>query len=161
MRRADDPLLAYRFILEMAALQVGGFTECTGLQIGTSVFEYAEGGRNTSKLKFPERGTVSNVTLKRGVLVGPASDTLFKWQRDVSTGAFDAADNPMRRVADPDFDVANRMAIVLQDDRGIAVKRWRLVRAFPVKWSGPELKADSGAIAIESLEIACEGLEAA
>jgi hypothetical protein len=35
------------------------------------------------------------------------------------------------------------------------------VRAFPVKWSGPDLKAGSSALAIETLVIACEGLEAA
>jgi phage tail-like protein len=161
MRRVDDPLLAFRFVLELAALQVGGFTECTGLQIGTSVFEYAEGGRNGSKLKFPERGTVSNITLKRGLLLGSTSNTLFAWQHDVAIGAFDPLDNPMRRPPDPDADVANRLAIVMQNEQGIPVKRWRLVRAFPIKWSGPELKADSGAIAVESLEIACEGLEAA
>ena len=161
MRRLDDPLPAFRFVLELGALQIAGFQECTGLQLETKTFDYAEGGRNSAMLKFPERGTVSNITLKRGMVAGPTSDTLYKWQRDVMTGAFDPQDNPHRRPADASDDIANRLAIVLQNELGIEVKRWRLVRAFPVKWSGPDLKAGTSAVAIETLVIACEGLEAA
>jgi len=160
-RRPDDPLLAFRFVLELGALQIAGFQECTGLALETKTFDYPEGGRNAAPLKFPERGSVSNITLKRGMVTGSTSDTLFKWQKDVMTGAFDPANNPHRRPADANEDVADRLAIVLHDERGTAIKRWRLVRAFPVKWSGPDLKAGAAAVAIETLVIACEGLEAA
>jgi phage tail-like protein len=161
MRRDDDPLIAFRFVLELGALQVAGFQECTGLALETKTFDYGEGGRNSAMLKFPERGSVSNITLKRGMVAGATTDALFNWQRDVMTGSFDPADNPHRRPADPNDDVADRLAIVLQNEQGVEVKRWRLVRAFPVKWSGPDLKAGSSALAIETLVIACEGLEAA
>ena len=161
MRRDDDPLIAFRFVLELGSLQIAGFQECTGLQVETKTFDYAEGGRNSSALKFPERGSVSAITLKRGMVAGATSDTLFNWHRDVMTGAFDPEDNPHRRPADPDDDIANRLAIVLQNEQGTEVKRWRLVRAFPVKWQGPDLKASGSALAIETLVIACEGLEAA
>jgi len=160
-RRADDPLPAYRFVLELGALQVAGFQECTGIGLETKVFEYSEGGRNTSPLKFPERGSVSSITLKRGMVLGSSRDALFNWHRDVMTGAFDPQDNPHRRPADADDDIADRLAIVLQDDVGTEVKRWRLVRALPVKWTGPDLKAESSGLAVESLVIACEGLEGA
>lgn len=161
MRRPDDPLTTFRFVLELGALQIAGFQECTGLQLETKTFDYPEGGRNASALKFPERGTVSNITLKRGMVAGPTSNALYNWQRDVMTGAFDPRDNPHRRPADADDDIANRLAIVLQNELGIEMKRWRLVRAFPVKWSGPDLKSGASALAIETLVIACEGLEAA
>lgn len=161
MRRPDDPLLAFRFVLELGALQVAGFQECTGLQLETKTFDYAEGGRNSNMLKFPERGNVSNITLKRGMVTGTTSNTLYDWHRDVMTGAFDASNNPHRRPPDPDDDIANRLAIVLQDEQGLELKRWRLVRAFPVKWQGPDLKAGSSTLAIETLVLACEGLEAA
>jgi phage tail-like protein len=42
---------------------------------------------------------------------------------------------------------------------GTAVKRWNLIRAFPVKWTGPDLKATGSEVAIETLEIAHEGIE--
>jgi phage tail-like protein len=159
MRRANDPFPSFRFVLELGALQVAGFQECSGLQLETKTFEYAEGGRNTSMLKFPERGAVSNITLKRGMVAGSTSTVLFDWHRDVMTGAFDEADNPHRRPFDADDDIADRLAIVLQDETGAEVRRWRLFRAFPVKWSGPDLKADGSAVAVEALEIACEDLE--
>ena len=49
-------------------------------------------------------------------------------------------------------------AISLMDEIGEPVKRWDLIRAFPVKWAGPDLKASAGELAIESLEIAHEGI---
>lgn len=157
-RRADDPLVAFRFVLEMGALQVAGFQECTGLALETKTFDYAEGGRNSNMLKFPERGQVSSITLKRGMVAGVTSHVLFLWHKDVMTGAFE---NPFRRPPSGDEDVAQRLAVVLQDERGQEVRRWRLVRAFPVKWQGPDLKAGSSALAIETLVLACEGLEVA
>ena len=38
------------------------------------------------------------------------------------------------------------------------VKRWDLREAYPVKWVGPDLKTDAGAITVETLEIAHSGL---
>jgi phage tail-like protein len=159
MPRPNDPFPSFRFVLELGSLQVAGFQECSGLQLETKTFEYPEGGRNASPLKFPERGAVSNITLKRGMIEGASSSALFNWHRDVMTGTFDQTDNPHLRPFDSDEDIADRLAIVLQDEAGAEVKRWRLFRAFPVKWVGPDLKADSSAVAVETLEIACEGLE--
>ncbi len=159
MRRPDDPFPSFRFVLELGSLQVAGFQECSGLALETKVFEYPEGGRNQSPLKFPERGAVSNITLKRGMVGGATTGALFNWHRDVMTGSFDPAANPHLRPFDSDEDIDDRLAIVLRDEKGDEVKRWKLFRAFPVKWTGPELKADASAVAVEALEIACEGLE--
>ncbi|MCP4662008.1 MAG: phage tail protein [bacterium] len=159
MRRSTDPVANYRFLLELGFLEAGAFSECTGLAAETKTFEYREGGRNSTVLKFPDLGNVSNVTLKRGVLADEAADTLFRWHEDVMNGTFDDEANPNLRPADPDEDIDNRIAIVLQDEAGNEVKRWRLVRAFPVKWVAPELKAMAGEVAVETLELACEGLE--
>ncbi len=161
MRRPTDPVASYRFVLELGFLEAGSFNECTGLMAETKMVEYREGGRNSSVLKFPELGNVSNVTLKRGVLADQAADVLFRWHEDVMNGTFDSGANPNRRPSDPDEDIDNRIAIVLQDDAGNEVKRWRLFRAFPVKWVGPDLKAMASEVAVETLELACEGLELA
>ena len=53
MRRPTDPLTGFRFVLELGFLEVGAFSECTGLAVDTKTFEYREGGRNSSVLKFP------------------------------------------------------------------------------------------------------------
>ena len=159
MRRATDPVCTFRFVLELGFLQAAGFSECTGLQLETKVFEYREGGRNSHLLKFPDGGAVGTVTLKRGITTGPASDALYRWQRDVMGGTFDPGANPNRRPADASQDIDNKVAVLLLDEMGRQVKRWQLVRPFPVKWTGPELKAASSDVAIEVLELACEGIE--
>ena len=157
--RDHDPVLGYRFVLELGHVQVAGFTECTGLALETKVFEYREGGRNGSPLKFPEVGSVSNVTLKKGIVPGAHTTALFKWHQDVMQGDFDPDANPNQRKPSSDEDIDKRCAVVLQDEAGQEVRRWKLFRAFPVKWTGPELKASASEVALETLELACEGLE--
>jgi phage tail-like protein len=159
MRRPTDPIGNFRFVLELGFLQAAGFSECSGLQLETKVFEYREGGRNSHMLKFPEGGTVGTITLKRGVAAGPGSDLLYRWQRDVMLGTFSVTDNPNRRPADSNQDIDNKVAVVLLDEMGRPLKRWQLFRPFPVKWTGPELKAAASEAAIEVLELACEGIE--
>lgn len=159
MRRVNDPVGSFRFILVLGFIRVAGFSECSGLQLETKVYEYKEGGRNSYSLKFPDTGTVGNITLKRGISIGPYSNTLFEWQSDVMSGSFDQKKNPNKRKSDPDEDIDNRCEIVLLDELGIVIKRWRLFRVFPVKWVGPELKATASELAIESLELACERIE--
>jgi phage tail-like protein len=39
------------------------------------------------------------------------------------------------------------------------VLRWNFVRGWPAKWEGPALNAKANEVAIETLEIAHEGLE--
>jgi phage tail-like protein len=133
-------------VLELGDVEVAGFAECSGLQIETKVFEYQEGGNNATSLKFPERATFSNITLKRGVT---NSTELIDWQMDVANGTFSINHRDMN----------NNVAIVLQDELGEPVKRWNLIRAFPVKWIGPSMKASSAEVAIETLELAHEGIQ--
>jgi phage tail-like protein len=158
-RRNTDPILSYRFVLELGFVQVAGFSECTGLSLETKVMEYKEGGRNAGPLKFPEGGAIGNVTLKRGMVPGTNVDALLKWQLDVMRGDFDDGNNPNKRKPSPDEDIDKRCAIVVQDEAGQEVRRWNLVRAFPAKWLGPDLKAMASDVAIETLELCCEGLE--
>lgn len=145
-RRETDPFGNFRFKLELGDVEVAGFAECTGLNVETKVFEYKEGGNNATTLKFPESSTFGNVTLKRGVT---NSNELIEWQFDVVSGAFGKnrrADNPS-------------IAIVLMNEKGEDVRRWNLIRAMPVKWVGPDLKASASEVAIEALELAHEGIQ--
>ena len=146
MRREADPFGNFRFVLELGSIQIAGFAECSGLQMESKVFEYVEGGRNETTLKFPDTATHGNVTLKRGIT---QSSELTAWQLDVLEGTF--SKNP--RGQDP------VISIVLRDEEGNDVKRWSLKRAFPVKWIGPDLKAASSEVAVETLELAHEGIQ--
>ena len=52
-------------------------------------------------------------------------------------------------------------SIVLLDLDGTEKVRWNFVRAWPAKWEGPDLDAAGTNVAIETLEIAHEGIERA
>jgi phage tail-like protein len=48
--------------------------------------------------------------------------------------------------------------IYLLDKKRDTVMRWDITEALPVKWTGPELRADSGNVAFESVELTHRGL---
>jgi phage tail-like protein len=48
--------------------------------------------------------------------------------------------------------------IILMDELHIPHNIWTFKRGFPVKFEGPKMKGTENAVAIESLEIAHEGL---
>lgn len=134
----DDPLLAYKFWVELESEVVGGFSECSGLQVEAHVDEWLEGGDNMTILKFPGRAQYGNLTLKHGFSVNP---DLWLWFMRVLKGTFE-----------------RRPLTVMIFDPSAGARTWTFANAFPVKWVGPELRANNNAIAIETVEFAHEGL---
>ena len=133
-----DPLVAFRFRVEIDDLIEAGFAECSGLQVETELQEVREGGENAFLYKLPTGSKHVNLTLKRGIT---DSEVLWNWHKDVVNGKV------KRKI----------VYVVLFDSDGQETWRWSLRDAFPVKWLGPELKADSSTVAIESLELAHHG----
>ncbi len=134
-----DPALVFRFTVTFDDLPPGGFSDCSGLQSEVEVQEYAEGGLNTHTWKLPGRAKQGNVSLKRGIV----NRQLWDWYSDIASGRFKAR-NCTVYVHDPSG----------RDD----VLEFQLADAFPVKWVGPELSASQNNVAIETLEIAHQGL---
>ena len=50
-------------------------------------------------------------------------------------------------------------AIILEDDDGTDVARWTFRDGWICKWEGPALNAKANEVAIETIEIAHEGLD--
>jgi phage tail-like protein len=48
--------------------------------------------------------------------------------------------------------------VLVYDAEGKELAKWSFANAFPVKWIGPQLAADGKNAAIETLELAHEGL---
>jgi phage tail-like protein len=140
VRKSTDPFVGLRFYVDLGDdIYVGGFTECSAMTIETETIDYAEGGNNTYLYKLPVRTKYSNITLKRGF---DDQHDLFEWYTHTINGS------PLRK----------DITITLFTVSGQVARKWHLRRAYPVKWIGPDLKASSGAIAVESIEIAHEGL---
>ncbi len=134
-----DPHMAHRFWVDLGDIHVASFMECSALTIETEVFEYAEGGLNGYTHKLPTRTKYGNITLKRGL---DETQDLHSWYLDTVSGNIKK----------------QNISIILYDPLGKEVQRWSLQNAFPVKWSGPDHKVDSGALAVETIEFAHEGL---
>jgi phage tail-like protein len=49
-------------------------------------------------------------------------------------------------------------SVILLDRQGNEKIRWNFVNAWPVKWTGPSFNAKGNDVAIETLELAHEGL---
>jgi phage tail-like protein len=136
-----DPYVAFRFRAEIDSLVVSGFNEVTGLTFETEVATFREGGVNSHEwqlagpTKFP-----SKLVLKRGLA---DADALWSWYRDVMDGAI----------------ARKRVTILLLNHAGEERWRWVFREACPVKWSGPEFRAGTAAIAFESIELVHNGLE--
>jgi phage tail-like protein len=137
--RPKDPHLGLSFWVQLGQVEVAGFHECSGLKIETEVFEYAEGGLNTYTHKLPVRTKYQNIVLKRGLDEG---QDLCRWYKKTISGKIERQD----------------ISIVVYNSLGKEVQKWDLQRAYPCKWTGPDLTAQAGAVAVETVEIAHEGL---
>jgi phage tail-like protein len=49
-------------------------------------------------------------------------------------------------------------SVALKNNHGDVVRRWHFTNAWPVSWEGPSLNAEGSGLAIETLEIAHDGL---
>jgi phage tail-like protein len=135
----NDPFMSYRFAIEINGI-ITGFAEASGLQSEVQTEDVREGGLNTYVHKLPKGTTYQNITLKRGLTNG---DELWNWHRDVLEGKFDR----------------KNISIVLLDNEGNETWRWNFEEVYPVKWTGPDLKASGSDIAFEALEFVHHGFE--
>jgi phage tail-like protein len=133
---AAAPAAALSGVLDVAA---GGFSECTGIEMSMSPEEYKEGGRNDAVLKFAGRITWGNITLKKGLGL---SNELWDWHYGFVEGHGKRRDGVIMLIS------ASR------EPQHI----WYFRRGLPVKYTAPQLNAAQSAVAIESIEIAHEGV---
>ena len=133
-----DPHLVFRFGLEISGIEEARFTECSGMQASTDVFEYKEGGLNGYVHKLPGRVSYSNITLKRGVT---ESNDLYEWYERVLKKKDKSAE-------------LKDISILQYDPLGNVKYRWNLMKAFPVKWSAPSFDSGNSQTAVETFELA-------
>jgi phage tail-like protein len=146
----DNPYGAFNFLVALGGSQgsgdegtiVGGFSDVTGLGVEISYSDYRNGNERFNTVrKVPNTHKQDDITLKRGV-VGSAD--LFEWVKTVRDGQ-----------ADP-----RNISITLLDETRQPVVTWRLRNAQPKKWVGPTLSGKGGGeVAMEELQLVCEGIE--
>lgn len=154
----EDPVLAYNFTISLLDSSssmaeavttiavksviddpVGGFNECTGLDMSMEVEEYMEGGNNGTVLKFPTRIKYEKLVLKTGLTRGTA---LWDWFHGFIEGKVVRKDG----------------LITLHNERHEVHTVWEFKRGLPVSYKGPQMNAQQSNVAFESIEIEHEGL---
>lgn len=135
--RPDAP--KFVFAVHIPGVETGFFRQVSGLGVETDVIEYQEGGSSHVR-KLPGRTRWKNIVLKRG-FTGDAE--LYDWA--------------LARTATGDA-VKRQITISMLDQAGNRVATWTFTDAWPVKWELSELDAAKNEVAIETLEIAHEGL---
>lgn len=117
------------------------FQEVSGLDVEAPPIEYRHGDSPVfSTIKMPGIKKTGNVTMKKGVLQSDAG--FWDWFNQIKM-------NTIKRVP---------VKISLLDEAGQPTMVWTLTNAWPTKITGTDLKASGNEVAIESIEIAHEGL---
>lgn len=138
----------------------GSFSEVSGLDAGVETEEYREGGFNAAPRVFPKWGAYSKVVLKRGTTPDPS---LWDWYYQVLRGDKAAQrKNGLIVLTDKGLGITaatggpSPLGLPVLDKLPIAV--WYLTRGLPERLQGPTLSGAGNEIAVESVEIAHEGL---
>ena len=137
----DSSNLVSTLVTAVLSYAVAGFAECAGLEANLDVLDYREGGVNNYTHKFATRVSYSNIVLRRGMIY--LYDDLWDWHYGWVQGAGKRKDG----------------LVVLLNEARQPAKIWKFKRAIPTKWVGPSLNAAQSLVAVESLDIAHEGLE--
>jgi len=141
----EDPYASHQFEIVITGISddgtavKGSFSECTGLDVSMDPIEYRNGSEDFTPRKIPGLKKFPNIVLKRGII---GDLTFWNWILEGMNGAVHRTEG----------------AIVLIDEAKNEVMRWHFKRGWPTKFTGPALNAKTNEIAMETLEIAHEGL---
>lgn len=141
--KRNDPYGQFNFLIEIDGVVKGGFSEASGLSTDSNIIEYREGAEQQGTTrKLPGLMKYNNIVLKRG---WTKDKSLWAWRKKVIDGKTQR----------------NSGSIVLLDEARNEALRWNFREGWPSKWEGPALNAKTSEVAVETLEIAHEGLELA
>lgn len=137
--QVKDPYGNYNFLIEIDGITRAAFQQVSGFDSTIDIIEHREGGQNTTVRKLPGMTKFSNIQLRWGI----TDDLqLYQWHRQ-------AIDGDLQR---------KNGSIVLLDRRGEEAARWNFFSAWPSKYDAPDLNAEGNDVAIETMELAHEGL---
>ena len=134
-----DPYRSYNFLVEIDGIARAGFRECSGLDTSQDPIEYREGTDKLTARKLSGLVKYSNISLKYGIT---DDASLWEWRKKAMDGNIERKNG----------------SIVLLNDTGEEKLRWNFADGWPTKWTGPSFNATGNEVAIETLEIAHEGV---
>jgi phage tail-like protein len=139
MAKAKYPLTNLRFEVIIDDLDYATFSEVTGLSVEIETEDYHEGGVNDFVHILPKSIKYQNIVLKKGIIKGKE---MWNWIQEVMQGVIKPK---------------NGSILLLNEDDATACC-WEIEKAYPVKWSGSDLKGTGGEVFIETLELTHRGI---
>jgi phage tail-like protein len=133
-----EEAVAVCYVVKIDDENLGAFSSCDGLGCEFVMEQREEGGNNGFVWQLPSRIKYSNVKLSRPVTKD--SSRITTWIAGMAGGI-------QRKTA----------TIEARTLEGKVIARWSLLDVVPVRWTGPQLSADSPKVATESLELAHHG----
>jgi phage tail-like protein len=134
--------LQFRFSVDIEGVAANlAFLEVTGLDTEAQIIDYRPGNSKAfPTARLPGIVKSGNVTLKKGVC--PNDEKMWEWFEQTNL-------NPIARRA---------ITIRLLDEDANPTMVWTLTNAWPVRFTGTDLKSDSKEVGVESIEIAHQGV---
>jgi phage tail-like protein len=134
------PLPKFRFEVKWDST-VMSFQEVSGLGVEAEPIEYRHGDSKVfSVFKMPGIKKYGNITMKKGVF--KADNKFWDWFSEIKM-------NTIKR---------KPVTISLLDEAGVPTMVWTLMNAWPTKITGTDLKSQGNEVAVETIEIAHEGI---
>lgn len=113
------------------------FQEVSGLSAELGIEEVVEGGENRFSHRLPNRAKYSNLILKRGLLT---NSRLIDWCKNA--------------IENFDFEPTTVNVTLLNENHLPLADTLSFLRAWPVKWTVSDFKAQENGIVVETLELA-------
>jgi phage tail-like protein len=139
----NDPLPVFCFKVELITKSgepgAAFFKSVSGLKYETEVLPLREGGANNTTFQLVGSTKWSNIVLKQGFT---ASSDLLTWREEWLTGKM----------------VRHTGKIIQMNTALTATASWTFFDGWPCKWEIGEFDASKSELAIETLEIAHNGL---
>ena len=139
-----DPPVGFRFLVTIDGVPSGIFTECDlpSFEINTDQ-EIQEGGRAGYTIQLPGPLKPGRLSLKRGLVL---ADTVLDWYFKIIQWSFHK-DELYKNVT---------VTLYKGSTPGLTIG---FIKAYPVKWQGPSLKADTTAVAVEQIDFIYESMD--
>jgi phage tail-like protein len=135
-----DVDITFNFTVLVGGIPLGDFYAVETFQRGIEVHTYNELGKNDAPHELIGKGNLGHVVLKWGLM---NRSSLWDWLQEVEVQG--------------DF---RRDVLIIQMNRGkIPIRTYNLRGAWPVRWTGANLDANSSTNAVEELELSYRKLE--
>ncbi|MCD8167311.1 MAG: phage tail protein [Bacteroides sp.] len=135
------PLPKFYFKVTFSDLGEIACQEVSGLDVEAQVIEYRHGNsKEFSTIKMPGIKKYSNITLKKGVFKDDKK--FWQWFNKIQMNTFER----------------ETVTISLLDESNTPAMSWSIKNAWPTKVTGTDFKSDGNEVAVETLEIAHEGI---